>query len=315
MSEAQNIKAGITPVGKVQTVTMKENRQNVDFTIVVPVYFNEESLVDLYQELERDVFLRLPSYVGEIIFVDDGSGDRSFAMLAEIQTMHPARIRVIKLSRNFGQVNAIWCGLTHARGQATVVISADGQDPADLAAVMISQVVERGKEVVICRRVDRVESRWRKLTSCGFYSLMRKICFSNMPRGGFDYFTLGCKARQALLGNYQKHGFLQGQILRLGFDPYMMDYQRRARKYGKSRWSFSRKLTYLIDGVIGYSYIPLRLMSLIGIIMSLAGFVYALIVLVSRMVSGNIVYGWAPIMIVILVLGGVQMSMLGSTLR
>ncbi|VGO18270.1 glycosyltransferase family 2 protein [Pontiella sulfatireligans] len=283
----------------------------MDFSIVVPVYFNEGSLEALYDELDREVFQALSEFAGEIIFIDDGSGDQSYAVMESLQNNHPDRIRAIKLSRNFGQINAIWCGLTHARGRATAVISADGQDPPEYLRKMLLENLREGKEVVICTREEREESAWRKFTSSCFYWFMQKLCFSNMPVGGFDFFSLGTKSREALLRNYQSHGFLQGQILRLGFEPLMIQYTRRAREHGRSRWTFARKVTYLLDGIIGYSFLPLRMMALLGILMALAGFVYALVVLFHRLFFGNPLQGWAPLMIVILVMGGVQMVMLG----
>lgn len=290
---------------------MKSDVQTVGFSVVVPVYFNEGSLMSLCEELDREVFQRLSGVVGEIVFVDDGSGDASYAVLEQLQASHPQRVRVIRLSRNFGQLNAIWCGLIHARGRATAVVSADGQDPAEYVREMLEMILRENKEVVICTREDREESAWRKFTSGCFYRLMQNLCFPNMPIGGFDFFSLGEKARVALLRNYQSHGFLQGQILRLGFDPCIIPYTRRARVHGRSRWTFAKKLTYLLDGVIGYSFLPLRLMSLFGVLIALLGFLYALFILLMRITLGNPIEGWAPLMIVILVMGGVQMVMLG----
>jgi len=282
-----------------------------DFSIVVPVYFNEDSLESLFSELDKEVFQALPNLTGEVVFVDDGSADRSYAVLQKLRVIHLDRIRVVKLSRNFGQVNAIWCGLTYARGRATVVTSADGQDPAAMIREMLEKCCRGGAEIVICTRAGRDESAWRKFSSGIFYWLMRKLCFSNMPLGGFDFFAFGAKARVALLSNYQQHGFLQGQILRLGFDPTFFEYHRRMREQGQSRWTFAKKLTYLLDGVIGYSFFPLRIMSILGVFMAFAGFLYALIVLIFRLAFGNPIQGWAPLMIVILLIGGVQVLMLG----
>jgi len=282
-----------------------------DFSIVVPVYFNEGSLDHLFADIEKEVFRPLSDRTGEVVFVDDGSCDTSFAVLEKLRSQYLDRIRVIKLSRNFGQVNAIWCGLTNARGKVTAVISADGQDPAAMIKQMFDQYFEREKEIVISTRKDRDESEWRKLTSGMFYRIMRKLCFANMPIGGFDFFTLGPRAREALLRNYQQHGFLQGQILRLGFNPCFLEYHRRAREHGKSRWTFAKKLTYLFDGIVGYSFFPLRMMSFVGLFMAVVGFLYALVVFISRLLFGNPVQGWAPLMIVILLMGGGQMLMLG----
>lgn len=285
--------------------------EQCDFSVVVPVYFNENSLEPLFSELDREVFQALPDLTGEVVFVDDGSGDQSYAVLQKLRAVHLDRIRVVKLSRNFGQVNAIWCGLTHARGRATAVISADGQDPSEKIREMLDQCCRNGAEIVICTRAGRDESAWRKFSSGIFYWLMHKLCFSNMPLGGFDFFALGAKARAALLTTYQQHGFLQGQILRLGFAPIFLEYHRRVREQGQSRWTFAKKITYLLDGVIGYSFFPLRAMSILGVFMALAGFLYALIVLIFRLAFGNPIQGWAPLMIVILLIGGVQMLMLG----
>ncbi len=283
----------------------------IDFTVVIPVYYNEGSLRALTDELMSDVLQALPEKNGEILFVDDGSGDRSFSILEELQKEHKQNVRVIKLSRNFGQVNAIWCGLSYARGDVTAVMSADGQDPCSLIKAMLDAYFNDRHQLIICHRIDRNEAAWRKFTSSLFYRLMRRLCFKNMPIGGFDVFALGGRARETLIKTYQHHGFIQGQILRLGFTPHFMESVRRARTHGRSRWTFSKKLTYLLDGVIGYSYYPLRLMSSIGVVVALLGFLYAIIVLIHKLVFGNPIQGWAPLMIVILVMGGFQMIMLG----
>jgi polyisoprenyl-phosphate glycosyltransferase len=290
---------------------MNNRRCTLDYSIIAPVYFNEASLGSLYEELDSEVFQKLPDYTGELVFVDDGSGDGSFRVLSELHQKHPDRVRIIKLSRNFGQTSAVWCGLENALGDVTAVMSADGQDPAEMVKKMFDQYFDEGREVVISTRAGRDESKWRKATSGIFYWLMRRLCFPDMPVGGFDFVALGPKARTALLANYQHHGFLQGQIMRLGFNPCFLEYNRRAREHGQSRWTFTRKLTYLLDGIIGYSFFPLRVMSIAGIAMAILGFAYALIVLLGKLIVGNPIEGWAPLMIVILVMGGMQMLMLG----
>lgn len=283
---------------------------NKDYSIVIPVYFNEGSLRELAASIRNEVLEKLSDCRGEIIFVDDGSRDASFSVLQSLQHEHPEFVQVVKLSRNFGQVNAIWCGLALAP-KVAVVMAADGQDDPCSALSMLQAHFAGEAEIIIGTRDEREDSVYRRITSKLFYRLMRVLSFPEMPLGGFDFFLLGDRARRALLACYQHHGFLQGQILRLGFQKTFLPYHRQARSHGRSRWSFGRKLTYLVDGVLGYSYLPIRIMSGTGVLCAVFGFIYACIVLFARLAFGNPIKGWAPLMITVLVIGGLQMLMLG----
>jgi glycosyltransferase involved in cell wall biosynthesis len=283
----------------------------IDYSIVIPVYFNEGSLIGLVDSVRREIVERSPDRRGELIFVDDGSGDGSLDELLQLQREQPDLITVIKLTRNFGQVNAIAAGFGHARGQHVAVISADGQDPPALIHEMLRAAWDDGYEIVVCTRGERDESLYRAVTSRLFYKLMRRLSFSNLPPGGFDFFLLGRRVVDVLLRNQEAHAFLQGQILWTGFRPKFIEYRREKRTAGTSRWTFGRKLTYLLDGVMGYSFVPLRLISASGVIVALLGFLYALLIIVVRLAYGNPVQGWAPLMVVVLVMGGLQMLMLG----
>lgn len=283
----------------------------VDCSVIIPVYFNEDSLEPTLDALKQNVLSHNAQRTFEFVFVDDGSGDHSLDVLRRLQQENGELVRVVQLTRNFGQVSAILAGLSVARGRCAVVISADGQDPVELINEMIKSHFEEGYEVVLCARKGRDESVYRVFTSKVFYGLMRRLCFPNMPWGGFDYYLLGSRATQVLLSHNEAHPFLQGHILWSGFSTKFIPYQRRARKHGKSRWSFTSKLTYLIDGIAGFSYFPLRFISCVGIGVALLGFIYAGVVLVDKLFWGNPVKGWAPLMIVLLVLSGMQMLMLG----
>jgi glycosyltransferase involved in cell wall biosynthesis len=283
----------------------------IDYSIIIPVYYNEEALAATFSELLRDVIAKFPDRRPEIIFVDDGSGDGSLAELLRLHEQHPKLVRVVKLTRNFGQVSALLAGFSLARGTCVVAMSADGQEPAERINEMLKAHFEEKYEVVVCTRETRAESRYRTVTSRLFYSMLRKLAFAEMPVQGFDFFLLGRNALSAILRNREAHPFLQGQILWTGFQPKFIAYHRRTRLHGKSRWTFGRKLTYLIDGVIGYSFFPIRLISLIGFLIALAGFAYAALIVVMKILGGIQIRGWAPLMIVVLVLSGFQMLMLG----
>ncbi|NCC62835.1 MAG: hypothetical protein EOM12_18365 [Verrucomicrobiae bacterium] len=140
---------------------------------------------------------------------------------------------------------------------------------------------------------------------------MKKLSFPNMPIGGFDYLLLGRQALEILNNSSEAHPFFQGQILWMGFPIKFIEYFRRERKHGKSRWTMGKKITYLIDGLMAYSFLPIRLVSVLGIVIACMGFLYAVIVFFARICWGNPVTGWAPLMIVLLVLGGFQMLTLG----
>ncbi len=279
-------------------------------SIIVPVYYNAGSLELLFSVIQKNVITKFINLCFEVIFVDDGSGDNSFQILQSMQNSNPKIIRVIKFTRNFGQYAAITSGLKFCSGDFAVVISADLQDDPSLINNMISEYTN-DYDVIIATREDREESFYRKMTSRFFYSMMKKLCFNNMPTGGYDYFLISRKVIDFMVNNIETNPFIQGQILWSGFSVKFIKYTRKKRVYGKSRWTFAKKVKWLIDGLLGYSYFPIRLISVVGGIIALSGFIYALTIVYDRLI-GNVPFnGWAPIMILILVLSGFQMIMLG----
>jgi dolichol-phosphate mannosyltransferase len=294
--------------------TPKESRASKkapDYSCVLPVYFNEGALTNTFNQLKERVIDANPEYTAEIIFVDDGSGDGSYRELVELRKSNPGLVKVVKLTRNFGQVSALMAGFSQAKGQCVIAMSADGQDPVELINDMIKGHFDEHYELVICHREERDESYTRKLTSEAFYSLVRRLSFSNMPVGGFDYFLMGRRALEVLLRNAEAHPFLQGQILWTGFPVKYLSYRRQAREIGASRWTLGKKITYLIDGVMSYSSMPIRLMSIAGFVIASTGFLYALYIMATRLIWGSVIQGWAALMVVSLVLGGIQLLMLG----
>ncbi len=281
-----------------------------DYSLVIPVYYNEGCLHPLMESLENDVISKNPHLTCEIIFVDDGSGDHSLDELLEIRERYN-QVEIVKLTRNFGQINALLAGFSLAQGKCIIAMSADGQDPPAIINEMLKAHYEEGNEVVVCTREGRDESFYRMVTSRIFYLLIKKLIFPNMPESGFDFVLFGERALKTYLKNVDANPFYQGGILWMGYKTKFIKYFRRKRFAGKSRWTFGKKLTFLIDGIMSYSFFPIRLLSYIGLLIALFGFLYAFIILVSKIIWGNPVTGWAPIMIVSLVMGGFQMLMLG----
>ena len=285
--------------------------EDADFTVVLPVYYNEDSLEPAYEELKTVLLSEPAGCRGRLLYVDDGSGDGSLAALHRIRSRGEVPVTVVKLSRNFGQVMAIRAGVAHAETPAVIVMSADGQEPVPLVAAMLEAWKGKGAEVAVCTRSDREEGLYRKWTSKAFYGLMRRFCFREMPPGGFDCFLLGPAARKAFLEETERQPFLQGQILGLGFPRVFIPYVRLARKFGESRWTFGKKLAYFFDGLMNYSFAPIRFVSFLGVALAVMGLLYAVVVFLAKILVGNPVQGWTPLMIVVLVLGGAQMFTLG----
>jgi dolichol-phosphate mannosyltransferase len=283
----------------------------LDFTVILPVYYNEESLLPAYEKLKSVILALQPRLRGGLLYVDDGSGDQSLDVLRHIQAKGELPVTIVKLSRNFGQVMAIRAGLAHCDSSAAIVMSADGQEPEELIPQMLARHLDDRNEIVICTRSHREEGAYRTWTSRLFYGLMQRLCFPDMPLGGFDCFLLGPAARAAFLKEQERQPFLQGQILRLGFSRAFIPYTRRQREFGRSRWTLGKKIAYFFDGLMNYSFFPIRAVSYVGIALAFLGLLYAAIVLLAKLFIGNPVKGWTPLMIVILVLGGAQMLTLG----
>jgi polyisoprenyl-phosphate glycosyltransferase len=283
----------------------------MDCSIIIPVYYNEGSLCPTFHKVQAVLEQHSSVDQYEVIFIDDGSGDQSYKELLLLKENYPDQIKLIKFTRNFGQLAAIKAGYKFANGDCIINISADLQDPPELIARMLDEHFYNRYEIVICTREDREESWFRKKTSFLFYKVIQKLSFKNMPPGGFDFTLVGKRAAAAFAQHYEANSFWQGQVLWTGYPVKFIPYKRLERLIGTSRWSFSKKIKYLIDGVMAYSYTPLRFMSILGIISFLVGVIYALVIVLAYLLGDVPFKGWAPIMIIVLVLSGIQMLMLG----
>src|SRR5262249_14520157 len=202
-------------------------RSPVLVSVIIPVYFNEENIPVTWAALESTLRRLPPDHGWEVLFVDDGSGDRSYERLLEVLRAAPDRVSVVKLTRNFGQVAAILAGLRQGRGDCCVVMSADLQDPPEL----ILQVVERWdagpRKIVLATRTAREDGLLARWASRTFYRSMRRFAIPNMPEGGFDFFLVDRRVVDLVNATEERNTFLQGQILWTGFVPEVIPYTRR----------------------------------------------------------------------------------------
>ena len=279
-------------------------------SIVVPVYHNAASLPDLVARLAA-LAARHPGDTFEFVCVDDGSKDDSFAVLSRLQTDEP-RIRVVKLSRNFGSNAALLAGLSHAGGDAIATISADLQDPPETLDAMLAHWRD-GKKVVLAARDGRDDPALDVLLANVFYRLFRRFAIPTMPKQGFDFFVIDRRVRDLLLQIQESNAYLMGLVLWLGFDPAVVPFHRqeRAKRYGTSMWTLGRKLKYFIDSFVAFSYGPIRAASLLGLLISVAGLGYALFIVVAHFAFDLKVQGWASLMVVLLIVSGAQLLVMG----
>ena len=283
----------------------------IRLSAVFPVYYNAGSLRKTYEAVSRvlEAHGSVTSY--ECIFVDDGSGDNSLEELLELHSEHPQTVKVVELARNFGQVPALQAGSVLADGDLILNMSADLQDPPELISQMLDVHLSKGVDIVVGTRSSRDESVVRRGTSAIFYWLLRKLSFPNMPKGGFDFILFSRRVRDAILSHYEVNSFWQGKILWSGYPIHFLSYHRRVREVGESRWTLGKKIKYLIDGVLAYSYFPLRAMTVTGLLTFVGGLLYSTWIVFEYLFHHMPFKGWAPIMILILLLGGLQMLFLG----
>jgi glycosyltransferase involved in cell wall biosynthesis len=313
--ETKNVNSRNASPGRIKVLSTSERMMTVSaprtlVSIVVPVYHNASSLADLLSQFQA-LSKRNPECEFEFVFVDDGSRDQSFDVLCRLGKDEP-RIRVIKLSRNFGSNAALVAGLGHSRGDVVACISADLQDPPELIDDML--VAWRGgSKVVLAARNGRDDSFLSQILANTFYALFRRFAVRTMPKNGFDFFLIDRQLVNLINDIRESNVYLMGLILWLGFDPEVVHYRRRARdaKYGTSMWTLVKKIKYFIDGFVAFSYVPIRTCSAMGIALSLLGLVYAMRIVVGGIFFDVRVEGWTSLMIVLLVVSGVQMVTIG----
>lgn len=277
-------------------------------TIAIPVFNNGKNLQLTYQRLRSEVLQKLDDY--EVIFVDDGSSDNSYTEMQLLQ-QRDQRVKLIKLSRNFGQHQAILAGLENSNGDCVTVISADLQDPPVLIYEMYKKWQE-GNKVVIAVRETRSDNLSQKIFSSIYHRLIRQYALKEMPIGGFDCFLADRQVIQILVQIDEKNTSLFAQILWLGFKRAQINYKRESRKIGKSGWTFSKKIKLFLDSFLAFSYLPIRLISCIGIIDCLLSFMFIIYLVIHKIIAGTGgVIGWSSLMVAIMFSSGVQMLTLG----
>lgn len=279
-------------------------------SIIIPVFNEEESLPHLTPRLDSLIEQLDGEMEVEVWLVDDHSTDKTPELLHEICTHH-SDYHFIRLANNSGSHVAILAGLKQSSGDCATMLAADLQDPPELIPEMLKHWHE-GNQVVWGVRAAREGLRKREIFFANlFYRLLNAFSNVKLPPTGADYSLLDRVVIDALLRSVGANPSLALDISRLGFQQIEIPYTKEERKYGVSKWNLRKKLNAFADAFVTTSYMPLRLMSYVGMFFSAIGFIYALAIVFLRLMNIVAVEGWAALMVVVLVFGGFQMIMLG----
>lgn len=277
-------------------------------SVVVPCY-NEEEVI---QETHRQLCSIIPklNMEMEILFINDGSRDNTMLKLRAIAQRH-SNVRVLSFSRNFGHQSAITAGVDHAKGDAVVFIDADLQDPVEVIVEM-AEKWRQGFEVVYGTRTERKGESWFKLASANlFYRLIYTLSDQTIPMNTGDFRLIDRKVVNALKNMPERLRYMRGLVAWLGFRSTAVNYVREPRYAGRTKYPIGKMLKLGMDGIVSFSYKPLRLASLLGGLVSSGSFLYLLYLVYERIFTGDLVPGWTSIMVVLLFSSGAILVVLG----
>ncbi len=276
-------------------------------SIVVPVYYNSDTLEMLYEDMKAKVLDKVGDY--EIVFVNDGSGDNSWEIMNKIKAIDN-NVVCVQLSRNFGEHAAILAGLSVCTGDCAVTKQADLQEDSTLILDMYDSW-KRGNKVVLAIRASREESAVKKFFAGMYYWLVRKTINKDMPQGGCDCYLVDRQVIEVLNKMDEKNSSLTLQVMWLGFKTEKIYFDRKDRTVGKSRWTFSKKFKLVVDSMMSFTYFPVRVMELTGFLFFFAAIIGIILVIREKLTVGTPILGYASLMSVLLFGFGMMFMMLG----
>lgn len=281
-------------------------------SVVVPCYNEEENVSYFYEELmkqeaalkERDIRL-------ELIYVDDGSGDRT---AEEVKKLHNVdkRVHLVSFSRNFGKEAGIYAGLKKAAGDYVVLMDADLQDPPSLLPEMLHYLEEEGYDSVATRRVTRKgEPVIRSFFARRFYRLMKRISHTEIVDGARDYRLMKRPVVDAILSMTEYNRFTKGIFGWVGYETKWIEFENVERKKGETKWSFWKLFLYSIDGITAFSTVPLAIASIMGGVFCFGAFLLIAVTIIRKLLFGDPTSGWPSLVCIISLISGVQLFCLG----
>ena len=279
-------------------------------SVVIPCY-NEEKNVAPLQQACIDAFAgAVDSY--ELIFVNDGSRDHTWQALKALRHKGLCPVKLINLSRNFGKEAAMYAGLQKATGDYVTLLDADLQQSPDIVVQMVRFLDENPDyDSVAAYQENRIEGKFTSWCKKCFYRLMDKVCDISLHEGASDFRTFRRKVAESILDVTECYRFSKGIFSWVGFNTHFIPYTAQARQHGVSTWSFWKLVRYAINGIVSYTTFPLKIATVAGVLMTVLSAIYMLVVVVQKLFFGIAVPGYPTIIVLILLIGGLQMIMLG----
>lgn len=281
-------------------------------SLVIPCYNEEGNVENFYNETVRAFSGNIDEY--EFVFVDDGSKDSTLSKLHYVFNNHngDSNIQVLSFSRNFGKEAAIFAGLKAARGDYACIIDADLQQRPEVVVEMMNIIEnEENVDCVTAYQEERKESKLMSALKSSFYKTINKISDVEFVNGASDFRLMNRKMVDAVLSLGEYHRFSKGIFSFVGFNNKYIPYEVQERQSGSSKWSFIKLLKYAIEGIVSFTTFPLKLASYVGIISSIVSIIYLIIVVIEKLFFGINVPGYATIVVLLLLIGGIQLFSLG----
>ena len=278
-------------------------------SLVVPCYNEEENIELFYKEVVK-TFKK--SFKYEIIFINDGSKDKTISILKELYKSKKENIKIVNLSRNFGKESGIYAGLKQATGDFTCIIDADLQQNPSFVLDML-KILEDNEEYdsVAAFQETRKEGKLLTFLKNCFYRLINKICEIEFVSGASDFRLFRKNVVESILEMTEYYRFSKGIFSWVGFNTYYMPYTVEDRANGTSKWKIRQLFKYAIDGIVSFTTTPLRISTILGLIISLISFAYFVLVIIQKLFLGVSLEGYTTIVALILLLGGIQLLCLG----
>jgi dolichol-phosphate mannosyltransferase len=279
-------------------------------SIIIPCYYNELNISSTSAELLENEKNYPEGTTFEYVMVDDGSKDKTWNELQKFKQANPEKVKLLKLSGNFGSYNAILAGMQYASGDCNVIIAADLQDPVSLMPKMFVHW-QNGIQLVIGNREDREDPFLSKLFANTFQFLIRRFALPNLPKGGFDYVLFDKKLKEEVLAMDEKNSNSLYLLIWLKYEYITIPYKRLERKVGKSRWTMKKKIKLFVDSFVAFSFAPIRIITVSGFVLGAVAIFYALFILYNRFAGNIAVEGWTTMMMVFIFVSAFQMVAIG----
>jgi glycosyltransferase involved in cell wall biosynthesis len=279
-------------------------------SVIVPCYNEQEAIPYFYDEMTR-VEKTMPDYDFEIIFVNDGSKDKTMEKILEYAGKDD-HVKYIDFSRNFGKEAAIYAGLSYSSGDYVVMMDADLQDPPALLPEMVKAIEEEGYDSVATRRVTRKgEPPIRSFFARCFYKIINKMSKTEIVDGARDYRLMTRQFVNSLLELGEYNRFSKGLFGWVGYRTKWLEFENVERVAGETKWSFWKLLLYSIEGIVGFSTAPLAFAAIVGVVFCFVAFLMICVIIVKTLILGDPTNGWPSMVCISLMIGGIQLFCMG----